>query len=116
MKTFDRQGVDLEVDKTPDKRNLTPQKGDCQLHIGGKVEEQIKKPQGTFLDVMDSIACGVEAWFEENIGYSRRVTETTVDIARKLGIPDGETERWAARRLIRCTEKGRVIKSLIERL
>jgi hypothetical protein len=72
--------------------------------------------QGTFLDAMDSIACGVEAWFEENTDYSRRVTETAVDIARKLGIPEGEIERWSARRLIRCTEKGGAIKSLLERL
>jgi len=70
----------------------------------------------TFLDAMDSIACGVEAWFEENTGYSRRVTETAVDIARKLGIPEGEIESWAARRLIRGMEKGGAIKSLLERL
>jgi len=85
----------------------------------GIVEEQTKKTQRTFLDSMDAIAYGVQAWFEENTGYSRRVSETTVDIARALGIPEAEIKRWAASRLarlIRDTEKLREIKSRLERL
>jgi len=116
MKTFDLQSVYLGVGKTTEKRNITPRNADCQPSIVEKVEEQTKKPRGAFVDVMDSIACGVEAWFEENTSYSRKVTETTVDIARKLGVPEGEIERWSTRRLTRCTEKGRAIKSLLERL
>ena len=85
----------------------------------GKVEGQIEKGRHTFLDNMDAIACGVEARFEENTGYTRRVTETTVEIARKLGIPEDEIERWAASRLARLmrdTGKLNVIKSHLERL
>jgi len=74
------------------------------------------KSRHTFLNNMNAIAYGVEAWFEENTGYSRRVTETTVDIARALGVPEDEIERWAASRLICDTEKFNIIKSLLERL
>ena len=84
-----------------------------------RVDEEAKKTRRTFLDNMDAIAYGVEAWFEENTGYSRRVTETTVDVARALGIPEGEIKRWAASRLARLihdTEKLNVIKSLLKRL
>lgn len=116
MKTLNPRGVDIRVDKTPEKRNLTAENGDCQPSIEDKVELQTKKPRRTFLNDIDSIAYGVEAWFEENTDYSIRVTEITVDIARKLGVPEGQIERWVARRLNRYREKGRVIKSLLERL
>jgi hypothetical protein len=65
---------------------------------------------------MEAIACGVEAWFEENASYSRRVAETTVEIARALGIPESEIKRWLSSRSTRDMEKGRVIKSLLQRL
>ena len=98
------------------KRNLVPTKGDFQPSVEDKANDGSKKPQPSFFDDIDAIACGVEAWFEENTGYSRRVTEMTVDIARALGVPGVEIKRWVACRLIRDMEKGRVIKSLLERL
>lgn len=81
-----------------------------------RVNEEAKKPRHAFLDNMEAIACGVEAWFEENTGYSRRVTETTVAVARALGMPEGEIEKWAYSRSIHVAEKGRVVKSLLDRL
>jgi hypothetical protein len=116
MKTFDLQSVYLGVGKTTGKRNVSPGNGDCQPPMVEKVAEQTRKPRGTSVAIMDSIACGVEAWLDESTSYSRRVTETTVDIARKLGVPEGEIERWANRRLTCSTEKGKAIKSLLERL
>ena len=116
MKTFDLPEVDIRVDKTPERRNLTPENRDCQPSIGDKIGQQTKKTRRTFLDDMDSIAYGVEAWFEEDSDYTRRVTEATVDVAQKLGVPENEIRRWAACRLNCSTEKSRVIKSLLERL
>ena len=108
--------VDINVDKSPGKRDLAPENGDCQLSTKEEVDEEAKKTRRTFLDNMDAIACGVEARFEENTGFSRRVTEATVDIARALGIPEAEIERWAAYRLTRDTERLRETKSRLERL
>ena len=116
MQTFDLQRVDISVDKSPGKRDLAPKNGDCQLSTKEKVDEEAKKTRRTFLDNMDAIAYGVEAQFEENSGHSGRVTEATVDIARELGIPEAEIERWAASRLIHDTEKLKEIKSRLERL
>jgi len=116
MQTFDLQRVDISVDKGPGKRDLAPQNGDCQLSTKEKVAEEAKKTRRTFVDIMDAIACGVEARFEEKTAFSRGVTEATVDIARELGIPETEIKRWAASRLIRGTEKLREIKSRLERL
>ena len=114
MKIFDPCGVDNRVGKTSQKRNLTPESGVC-LSIEGKVKQQTNKTQGNFLDIMDSVAYGVETWFEEKTDYSRKVVEATLDIARKLGLPEAEIDRWAACRLTRYMEKDRVIKSLIKR-
>ena len=83
------------------------------------MKRQTEKTRHTFLDKMDAIACGVQARFEENRGFSRRVTETTINVAQALGIPEDEIHKWAAYRLTRLihdTEKLNVIKSRLERL
>ena len=119
VKTLALPRVDISLSKTLGKRNLAAESGGSQPSLDDQVEEQTKKPRCTFLDNMDAIAYGVEARFEENNSYSRRVTETTVDIARALGIPEAEIKRWTASRLtrlIRDTEKLREIKSRLERL
>ena len=116
METVDLKKVDIGVDKALGKRHPVPKNGDYQSSIEDKVEEQAKKTRLRFLEDMDAIACGVEAWFEESTGYSRRVAETTADIARALGMPESEIKRWASSRAVHDMEKGRVVRSLLERL
>jgi len=98
------------------KRNLGEQKGDSQLSTKEKADGEARKTRDAVLGDMDAIGCGVEAWFEENIGYSRVVLETTMHIARALGVPEGEIERWASSRTIRDGQKTHVVKSLLEGL
>ncbi len=119
VRTLDPATVDTNADDASGKRHLVPQNGDCQLSIEGKVGEQTEETRRTFLEAMDAIAYGVEARYELITGHSRRVAEETVAIARELGVPEDEIERWAAlrlARLIRDTEKLREIKSRLERL
>jgi len=111
--------VDISEDKSPGKRDLAPENGDRQFSTKEKVGKEAKKTRRIFIDKMDAIAYGVQGWFEENTGFSRRVTEATVDTARELGIPETEIKRWVASRLARLihdTEKFREIKSRLERL
>lgn len=85
----------------------------------GQVEKQTRANRYTSLDKMEAIAYGVQARFEESTGYSRRVTETTINVARALGIPEVDIERWVAHRstqLAQDNEKLREIKSLLTRL
>lgn len=117
-KTFAPATVDINTGDASGKRHLTLGKGDCQPSVKDTVEKQTKKTRHACLYHMDAIAFGVQVRFEENNGFSKRVTEATVDIARKLGIPEDETERWAVSRLtrlIRETERLNAIKSLLER-
>jgi hypothetical protein len=81
----------------------------------GEIGQQIKRTQRTFNDDIDAIAYGVETWFGENTGYFENVAETTVEIARKLGVPEDEIRRWAARRSTFNVERVRSIKSLLQR-
>jgi hypothetical protein len=68
---------------------------------------------------MEAIAYGVQARFEESTGYSRRLTDATITVAKALGVPESEIEMWAAHRLTqiaRDTERLRDIKSLLVKL
>ncbi len=84
-----------------------------------RVEKQTRRDQHTSFDKMEAIAYGVQAQFEESTGYSKRVTDATINVARALGVPEIEIERWAAHRstrLARDSERLREIKSLLEKL
>ena len=84
-----------------------------------QVEKQTGMTRPTPLNKMDAIAYGVQARLEESTGYSKRVTDATINVARALGVADAEIERWAAFRLTRLahdTERLREIKSLLEKL
>ena len=84
-----------------------------------RVEKPPDRTQHKSLDKMEAIADGVQARFEESTGYSRVITEATINVARALGVSEGEIERWVAHRSTRLahdTERLREIKSLLQRL
>ena len=65
---------------------------------------------------MDAIARGVEAREELLTGYSKTVTERTIDIARQLGMAEEEIQRWVAARAMLDSERNRIIESLLDKL
>jgi hypothetical protein len=77
---------------------------------------QQNRTQRTFTDDINAIAYGVAAWFEENTGYSENVTGMTIEIAQKLGVPEREIRKWAARRSTFNAERVKPIKALLEKL
>ncbi len=84
-----------------------------------QVEKRIRGTRRAFPSKMEAIACGVQARFKESTGYSRKVTDTTINVARALGVPEKEIERWASHRLTplaRDAEKLREIRALLEKL
>lgn len=81
-------------------------------------ETKDQKIRNSSLNRMDAIACGVHARFEESTGYAKKITETTINIARALGVPKKEINRWAARHsngLASETGKFKEIKYLLEK-
>jgi hypothetical protein len=70
-------------------------------------------------DKMEAIAYGVQARFEETTGYSKRVINTTINVARALGIPEPEIDRWTSQRLNRLAQDTKIfqdIKSILEKV
>ena len=80
------------------------------------IRQQNKKTQRTFIDDIDAIASGVAAWFEENTGYSENVTGMTVEIARKLGVPEKDIKKWAARRSTLNAGRIKPVRTLLQKL
>jgi len=113
MNIFDPHGIDIGVGRSSEKRPPIPGKGDYPSPVKDKVEQKIERTRHNFLDDIDAIAYGVEAWFEENTGYSKSVAEATIEIARKLGVPEYEIRRWTARRSTFNAERVKLIKSLL---
>jgi hypothetical protein len=65
---------------------------------------------------MEAIASGVRGRLEERTGFSRRLTDETVNIARALGVADRDIEKWVNQRqklLAREEERMRGIKSIL---
>ncbi len=80
------------------------------------IDKQTGRNRTTVVNKMEAIASGVQARFEESTGYSKKVTDETINIARALGVADSEIERWATHRLSRIardTERLREIKTLL---
>ncbi len=71
------------------------------------------------VDIMEAIACGVQARLEESTRFSRKVTDETVKTARVLGMPDSVIERWAAQRLNLLSQEAqrlREIRSILNKI
>ncbi|MFA5309265.1 MAG: hypothetical protein WC370_07270 [Dehalococcoidales bacterium] len=79
---------------------------------------QTRKAAQRLSSRMEAIARGVQARYEESTGYTKTVTDETINIARLLGVPAAEIERWANNRqhhLAHDSDKLREIKSLLNK-
>jgi len=80
------------------------------------LERRDKQIGKVLFSAMDAIAYGVEAKLDFLTGYSKMVTQRTIDRARALGIPEKEIRKWATTRAMRDSEKQRALKSLVEKV
>jgi len=103
LKPFDLDRVNTSIRTVLENKQRSPERRDKQT---GKVP----------CSVMDAIAYGVEAKLDFLTGYSKMVTQRTIDCARDLGIPEKEVREWATTRAMRDSEKQRVLKSLVEKV
>ena len=82
--------------------------------VESKVHQIRQKP----ICRMDAIACGVQARFEERTGYTKTLIDTTVNVAKALGVPESEIQNWTNTRISRIsneTERLRKIRSILEK-
>ncbi len=79
-------------------------------------ERKSVKSRAISLDKMEAIASGVQARLEESTGYSKKVTDETINVARALGVTNTEIERWANHRFSQLayeTERLKGIKAML---
>lgn len=84
-----------------------------------QIDKQSGNDSRLTIDKMEAIAYGVQARFEENTGYTKRVTDATINVARAMGVPEQEIKKWANHRLThlaRETERLREIRNLLDKL
>jgi len=86
-KPFNLDEVILSVDRALDKRRLELENRAYRQHLEEKVEAQAKKIRISFLNSVTALVFALEAKDEYTSGHSQRVAETSVAIARELGIP-----------------------------
>ena len=82
------------------------------------VESKVHHTRHKSISRMDAIACGVQARFEERTGYTKTLIDTTVNVAKALGVPESEIKNWTNTRISRITnetERLREIKSMLEK-
>jgi hypothetical protein len=69
-------------------------------------------------DRMEAIAFGVRARFEESTGYIKKITDTTAKVAKALGVPEKEIDKWVESQQSQQTtesQKLKEIRSLLEK-
>jgi uncharacterized HAD superfamily protein len=68
---------------------------------------------------MEAIAGGVRARLEDRTGFSRRLTDETVNAAQALGVADKDIEKWVNQRqrlLAKQEKRLRGIKSILDKV
>ncbi len=116
VKPFNLDGVNTSIRKVLESNKLVPERGDAQTVpcVGG--EEEDRRAMEKSCSRMNAIARGVEGKLDSLLGYSKMVTQETIDIARQLGIPDKEIQTWVAVRQTLDSERKRVLKSSLDKL
>ncbi len=83
------------------------------LVVSGDDEQAVKDKSAIeeWSSEISAIAYGVEARLNLLTGFSKVVTQQSIDIAQQLDIPEKEVQRWAAARSMPDSERNRIIQS-----
>ena len=92
-KPFNLDEVSFSVRRALEKRRLELENRDYQQHLEQKVEEQAQKIRASFFNAITALAYALEAKDVYTSGHSQRVTEISVAIAEKMGLPKDSLEK-----------------------
>lgn len=79
-------------------------------------EEGDQKSRGEFFNAMGAISRGVEAQYEWFADFKFMVVERTIDVARKLSIPEEEIEGWASASVRCISGRNKTIENVLNRI
>lgn len=112
IKPFDLDEVSTNIGKLLKTKKHSPERRGYQTPVNLGGEEEAKPAMGELFSEMNAIARGIEAKLDILVGHSQIVAERTIDIARRLGIPEEEIQRWAVVRETLDSERRRAFDSL----
>ena len=116
VKPFDLHTLHASMRSVLDANTYLAQTGHGERPLSAAGEQGSKQDTDRSPNRMDAIAFGVEAKLDLLDGHSKRVTERTINVARQLGIPEREIQRWATARARCDSEEKRQIDSLLKKV
>jgi ActR/RegA family two-component response regulator len=97
-------------------KNRKPLCEDYNTILSVRESDEDKKSKGQSLSEINAIACGVDAQVDYFDFHSKIVTDKTIELARWLGLPEKEIEKWADARNKFYSERDRRIKTTLSKL
>jgi len=97
-------------------RNREPHSTVCNTVLGMRDADYGKNTNGRSFSEINAIAYGVDVQVDYFDSHSKIVTEQTVELARWLGLPGKEIEKWAVARDELYSERDRRIRSALNKL
>ena len=116
VKPFDLDRVNTSIRTVLDTKTCLHETGAYQTPLCVSSEQEDDEDMDKSFNQMNAIAYGVEAKYDLLTGHPEIVTQATMDIALRLGIPEKAIQRWAAARARLGSEGNRVIKSALDKL
>jgi len=76
----------------------------------------LKAENQEFFNAMDAISRGVEAQYEWFADFQLMMIERSIDVARKLSMPEEEIQSWASARVRCISERHKTTENVLNRI
>lgn len=116
VKPFDLDKVYTSIRMAAEAKQESTEKRGYKIPLYLEREEENESSAEGAISCIDAIAHGVEARLDQLVGYSVMVNKRTIEVARELGMPEKEIQRWSAVRSEHEAERNTAIKASLDKL
>jgi DNA-binding NtrC family response regulator len=109
VKPFDVNKISTSIQTALENKKCSPKREGCKPAFCVTTEEDRKQADGELFNQIDAISRGVEAKLDLLDDRSEIVIQRTIDVARQLGLPEAEIQRWVAAKVrLNSKKKGQI--------
>jgi DNA-binding response OmpR family regulator len=109
VKPFDVNKISTSIHTALESKRCSPKREGCKTALCVTTEEDGRQADGELFNQIDAISRGVEAKLDLVDDRPEIVIQRTIDVARRLGLPEVEIQRWvAAKARINSKKKGQI--------
>jgi DNA-binding response OmpR family regulator len=116
VKPFDVNKISTSIHMALESKKCSPKRGGYKTALCVTSEEDSRQADGESFNQIDAISRGVEAKLDLLDDRSEILTQRTIDVARQLGIPEAEIQRWIATKARFNSKKKGQIESALNKL